>query len=164
MTDDFLIDLWFISLAVRQWLWQSGLDFEMCEWCKAEKKLKDKKQTWFHSSELWPRVCSVYQSVDTVLVFVHSTHYICGKWPMCTQVDTMHTAGKRMTQKTNNLLLQISALWYSLTRFVFDVDTRTRLREVWHRFASFALTKRHRENSYRAAVPFLNSAIKVYQI
>lgn len=44
---------------------------------------------------LWPRVCSVYQYIRVLTlrmhtVFVRGTHYICGKRPVCTQVDTIH--------------------------------------------------------------------------
>lgn len=101
MTDDFLIDLWFISLAVRQWLWQSGLDFEMCEWCKAEKKLKDKKQTWFHSSLFW------YVSFDPVFV-----QYIRAL-TLCWCLSTAHTTSVANGQCVLRLILctlQASAL------------------------------------------------------
>lgn len=84
----------------------------------------------------WPCVCSVYQCIGALrlwlhTLFVRSTHYICGKRPVCTQVDTIHTAGKSMTQKANSLLLQISALLYSATCYSSDFDMRMQLSELW---------------------------------
>lgn len=64
----------------------------------------------------WPCVCSVYQCIGALrlwlhMLFVHSTHDICGKRPVCAQVDTIHTVGgkKNMTHTANNLLLRIPA-------------------------------------------------------
>lgn len=88
---------------------------------------------------------SVHQSVDTVAshtLFVHSTHNICGKRPVCTQVDTIHTHCSEEHDTENTVLLTISALLCSVVSFIFNFETRTILSEVWRslHLSSWSLT------------------------
>lgn len=90
---------------------------------------------------IWPCICSVYQYIRVLTLRLHTllfdlinrTHYICGRWPLCAQVDSTHTAGESVTQKTNDLLLFLISAVFALLLHIFDFAWETD--KVWSEMA-----------------------------
>lgn len=116
----------------------------MTEW---EKKTLTKRQPNMASLSfvlvrgLWPPVFVWYIQALTGCVCPSLTHShdICGKWPVCTQVDALHTQlGRAWGQKKPKpQTSRVSAPPHWVTLFCFWVRHRNLAFKEWRRFAWF---------------------------